>query len=83
MVAFEKIFFLSKASLIAFSVSRQLIMLLLLESSEQGYIEVGKGFDRLDCPALGLAFSPRPPTAARSQSFERQLQGSSEGARTI
>lgn len=83
MFTFEKIFYSSKASLIASSVPRWLIMLLLVETTEQGYIEVGKGFDRLDCPALGLAFSPGPPTAACSQSFEGQLRGSSELQRTI
>lgn len=58
-------------------------MLLLRETIEEGYIDVGKGFDRLDCPGLGHAFSPRPPTAVRSESIERQLQGSSEGKSTI
>lgn len=58
-------------------------MLPLLETTEQGYIEVGKGFDRLDCPALGPAFRPGPPTAARSESIEGQRQGSAEGEGTI
>lgn len=40
-VVFWKDFYLSKASLIAFSVPRWLIMLLLPETTEQGYIEVG------------------------------------------
>lgn len=52
---------LSKATLIALSVPRWLIVPLLLETTERGYTEVAKGFDRLDCPGLGAAFSRRPP----------------------
>lgn len=55
----------------------------MVEAAERGYIGVGKGFDRLDCPALGPAFSRGPPTAACSESFDGHRQGSSEPQRTI
>ena len=44
-------------------------------TTEQGYIELCKGFDMLDCAALGLVFSPGPPTALGSQGYEEAAPG--------
>lgn len=68
-VRLSKDSYLSKASLIAFSVPRWLIMLLLRATAEQVHIEAAKGFDRLDCLALGLtplAGDPRRLCAQRA-----------------
>lgn len=56
-------FCLSEASLIAFRVPRRSpdYATIAWKHRNQGYIEVAKGFDRLDCPALGLLFKRGPP----------------------
>lgn len=36
---------------------------------------MGKGFDRLDCLAMGLAFSGGPPPAVDSEGFEEAATG--------